>query len=696
MFKGWTLPCAARLPIVLLGALDFPAGGRLYFVRVDFYFYSILLISFPVDALTRQLNERFGFATFRPGQEDVIRAVLAGRDVMAVMPTGQGKSLCYQLPATILPGLTLVISPLIALMQDQVTAMKQRKIAVAAFHSGLTGLEKSLVLEDLRQRRVQLLYLAPERMQHEGFLRLLRTLWVSLLVVDEAHCISQWGHDFRPDYLKIGRWREELTNPPCLALTATATTRVQRDICQRLLLRDPFRLVAGFRRANLAFSVHPCEFRQDKLAMLGRLVRGVEKGTILVYCATRRAVEEVAAWLGQSHAAVGYYHAGLLDEERRLVHGNFRRGSLRILVATNAFGMGIDKSDVRLVVHFDVPGSLEAYYQEAGRAGRDGRPAACALLFHERDVVTHEYFIEQASKDPDGDDRAGRMRTLLQEMLGYVSTPTCRQLAILAYFSDEAELALGSCGLCDRCVEPIRQPSRMASQEMTVSARDVLETVSWSGGRFGLNRIVDILRGSRSKALLACGAEGCPTYGICRAQTKPSVTARVKSLIHSGYLQVEGMAYPTLEVTRKGREVLQGANEAVLEQGEDRQFAGSAQEPRRSSAALAGIPKTIPPDRRLVERLRQLRSELAEEEGVAPFLIFHDKTLKAIAGCRPDTTAALLEIPGIGEKKAERYGRRVLAAVNGDEQLSATPFGSGREESESFAISRRCGEEPQV
>ncbi|GKS63572.1 ATP-dependent DNA helicase RecQ [Nitrospira sp.] len=618
-----------------------------------------------MDPLIRQLEERFGFATFRPGQEEVIRAVLAGRDALAVMPTGQGKSLCYQLPATLLPGLTVVISPLIALMQDQVTAMRQRKIAAAAFHSGLTTLEKNRVMQDLHHRRVQLLYLAPERMQHEGFLQLLRSLWVSLLVVDEAHCISQWGHDFRPDFLKIGRLRQELTNPPCLALTATATARVQRDICQRLSLREPFQLVAGFRRANLAFSVYLCQVRQDKLAMLGRLVCKAEKGTILVYCATRRAVEEVAAWLEQSHTAVGYYHAGLSDEERRLVHDSFRRGALRILVATNAFGMGIDKPDVRLVVHFDVPGSLEAYYQEAGRAGRDGRRASCVLLFHERDVATQDYFIEQASKDHQDTDRARRMKTLLQEMLGFVSTSTCRQLAILDYFSDEAERALGSCGLCDRCVAPVQHSDRMVSQGPTVSARDVLETVSWCGGRFGVNRIVDILRGSRSKALLACGADNCPTYGLCRAQTKPSVTARVQGLINSGHLQVEGTEYPTLDVTRKGREVLQGTSVLGMEQTEGDRVGGSGQKPSRSYAQHLDIVQTMPTDRQLVERLKRLRLELAEEEGVAPFLIFHDKTLKAIAGFKPETTAALLKIPGIGEMKAERYGRRVLAVVSG-------------------------------
>ena len=322
-----------------------------------------------MDDLTRQLSLKFGFSAFRPGQREVIDAVLSRRDAVAVMPTGQGKSLCYQLPATLLPGLTLVISPLIALMQDQVTGLRAHKIVAAAFHSGLSETERDGVILDLKLRRIQLLYLAPERMQHERFLRLLRSLWVSLLVVDEAHCISQWGHDFRPDYLHIGRLRKELDNPPCLALTATATTRVQRDLCDRLALHDPFRLVTGFRRSNLALSVRSCRSRQEKLSMLERLLRHHDTGTILIYCATRRTVEEVAARLEQSHSSVGYYHAGLPDEERRLIHDEFCRGTIRVLVATNAFGMGIDKSDVRLVVHFDIPGSLEAYYQEVGRTG---------------------------------------------------------------------------------------------------------------------------------------------------------------------------------------------------------------------------------------------------------------------------------------------------------------------------------------
>ena len=585
---------------------------------------------------------------------------------MTVMPTGQGKSLCYQLPATLLPGLTLVISPLIALMQDQVASMKQRNIAAAAFHSGLTGSEKHRVIQDLGQKRLQLLYLAPERMQHEGFLQLLRSLWVSLLVVDEAHCISQWGHDFRPDYLKIGRLRQELTNPPCLALTATATARVQTDLCKRLSLRDPFKLVTGFRRDNLALSVRLCQSRQEKLAALERLVRDTERGTILVYCATRRGVEEVAEWLGASHQSVGYYHAGLSDEERQLVHHDFRRGTVRILAATNAFGMGIDKSDVRLVVHFDIPGSLEAYYQEVGRAGRDGRPAACVLLFHERDLATQEYFIQQASHDAEGAERAKRMKTLLQEMLGYVSVPTCRQLAILDYFSDEAERALGPCGLCDRCVVPAPRLSREVSLDDADSAKAVLETVSWCRSRFGVSRIVEILRGSRSKAMQAYGAEDCPTYGTCRTRSKLSVTGLVKDLIDSGYLQVEGTEYPTLDLTRKGQEVLQGISALLLKQAETSLPDLPGKKPFREGAASVVIPKASPADPQLYERLRQLRTELAEEEGVAAFVVFHDKTLKAIAGYKPGTPAALLEIPGIGALKAERYGRRVLEVVNGD------------------------------
>lgn len=615
--------------------------------------------------LTGLLQQRFGFSAFRQGQREVIQAVLAGRDAMAVMPTGQGKSLCYQLPATLLPGVTLVMSPLIALMRDQVEGLTQRHIAAAAYHSGLSDDERDRVVVDLTRRRLRLLFLAPERMQHERFLSILRCLHVSLLVVDEAHCISHWGHDFRPDYLKIGRLRRDLGNPPCLALTATATARVQNDLCERLSLRSPFRLVTGFRRPNLALTVKHCASRQEKLAALDRLVREHETGSILIYCATRRSVEAVASWLGQTHAGVGYYHAGLSDEDRRAVQDEFRTGTLRILAATNAFGMGIDKPDVRLVAHYEIPGSLEAYYQEVGRAGRDGQPATCALLFHERDVATQEYFIRQADNDGASGERAGRMKTLLADLLAYLSTPKCRQVAVLDYFSDLDESALGACGCCDRCRRPAEQDER-GSFDDAAHGTAVLRAVSWCHGRFGTSRIVELLRGGRSKPLLAADAEACPVYGLYQAHSKLAITRLVRELLEGGYLGVQGSEYPTLEVTRQGREVLEGLRSLPPNQTASQPSRDSSLASQTGGLSHAALQPAIPVDPRLFERLRQLRMRLAQEEGVAPFVIFHDKTLRAIAGHKPATLAALREISGVGEVKVERYGRRVLDVVSGE------------------------------
>ncbi|ALA60794.1 RecQ family ATP-dependent DNA helicase [Nitrospira moscoviensis] len=617
-----------------------------------------------MNDLTQHLQHHFGFAGFRPGQEEVIRAVLARRDVLTVMPTGQGKSLCYQLPATLLPGLTVVVSPLIALMQDQVESLRKRDIAAVAFHSGLPDDERERVIQALRLQRLKLLYLAPERMQHEGFLRLLRPCLVSLLVVDEAHCISQWGHNFRPDYMKLGHLRVELHRPPCLALTATATPRVQTDICERLSLQEPLRLITGFRRPNLGLSVRRCVSREEKFEALHTLLRSTESGSVIVYCATRRAVEEVAAALDRVPGRAAFYHAGLADEERSQVQDDFQRGAVRILVATNAFGMGIDKSDVRMVVHFDIPGSVEAYYQEAGRAGRDGRPARCVILFQERDIGTQEFFIQQAAKEPGEQGQAERMRALLKDMVRYASGMACRQLDILNYFGDTAESALGPCGQCDRCLDPPVLVEAKGGAEVEC-ARAVLRGVSRLNGRFGVTTIVEMLRGSRAKAILARGLDRYPGYGDLRGWRQPAVTRIVRRLVASDHLRIDGTEYPVVEITATGMQMLAGSVPLVWQEERPVQKEQPREQPAGTPASPPSPATGLARDPELFERLRALRRELAHEEGVAPFVIFHDKTLREIAGRKPETREALLEIPGIGDAKADRYGRRVLAVVKG-------------------------------
>lgn len=638
---------------------------------------------FPRD-LDQQLRQRFGFVEFRRGQREVIEAVLGGRDALAVMPTGQGKSLCFQLPAMMTPGLTVVVSPLIALMKDQVDALRARGVAASAFHSGLAEPERDRVLQDIRLGRLRLLYLAPERVQREWFVRTLRAGGPSLLVVDEAHCISRWGHDFRPDYLRLGQFRRELGLPPCLALTATATVKVQDDICDKLELRAPLRVVTGFRRPTLRFSVQVCASKTGKLRALETLLDGIRPesgaGSALVYCATRRHVEEVAAKLSQAgnqhsafrtqHSSVAYYHAGLADEQRVAVHNAFLSDRIRVLVATNAFGMGIDKPNVRLVVHFDVPGSVDAYYQEAGRAGRDGAPARCVLLFQHSDLRTQEFFIQKAGEGATA-GQAEEQRELLRQMVAYAYSTSCRQLTLLEYFGDVEETALGPCGHCDRCLDPA--PASEEDREVVQAVCAVLATVARFHGRFGVGRVTDILHGGPSKqtrgpGLHTAGGVG-PLGGGAMRWSRAGIGRLLHRLVASGHLRLEGLEFPVLEMTAKGAAVLDGIAPLAWD-ARSSELAGlpdSTKETRatRHTSPSGGVKGELNAmDRQLFERLRRFRAEIALEEGVAPFVVFHDKTLRHLACARPASAEALEAIPGIGPAKIERYGRRVLEVIN--------------------------------
>ncbi|MGH7231898.1 MAG: RecQ family ATP-dependent DNA helicase [Nitrospiraceae bacterium] len=619
--------------------------------------------------LIEQLRHRFGFEAFRHGQREVIEGVLGGRDALAVMPTGQGKSLCFQLPATLTPGLTVVISPLIALMKDQVDALRARGIAASAFHSGLTEPERDRIIQDMRLGRLRLLYLAPERIQHGWFVRILRSAGPSLLVVDEAHCISHWGHDFRPDYLRLGDLRRQLDAPPCLALTATATLKVQDDICDKLELRSPLRIVTGFRRPNLQFAVRACATKADKLEALRRVLDEQTSGSVLIYCATRRHVEELATTLSRTRAGVSYYHAGLADDLRATIHEKFASGRIMTLIATNAFGMGIDKADVRLVAHYDVPGSVEAYYQEAGRAGRDGAPADCVLLFQHSDVGTQEFFIQKLSEKPSQNgseavdsQRQEACRDLLRQMVAYAYGSTCRQLMLLDYFGDVEEKTLGPCGQCDRC---LATPAAVEGDGETLQqVRDVLQAAARFHGRFGVSRIIDLLHGSTAKAILDARLHTTDVFGRLRSVRRPAVARLVRRLIQSGHLRIEGLEFPVLELTGKGAAVSEGTEPLVWDQMAEALAPAENKTSSAHSAKNASSGLALSVDHQLFDRLRKLRADIAAEEGIAAFMVFHDKTLRHIASVRPTSLTALEDVPGIGPAKLERYGQKVLRVLH--------------------------------
>ena len=588
------------------------------------------------------LSRYFGYHTFREGQEVLIDRILSGRDVLGVIPTGAGKSICYQVPAMIWDGITLVISPLISLMRDQVLSLVQAGVPAAYINSSLTHKQFLEVLRRLEAGRYKLVYVAPERLALPQFQEMCRKLPISFVAVDEAHCISQWGQDFRPDYLKIPEFLEELPKRPVVgAFTATATDRVKGDIINRLGLNDPFTLTTGFDRPNLFFAVRA---PKDKNAALLRELAKQKNRSGIIYCATRKKVEAVCAMLcGEGYAAT-MYHAGLDPDIRAANQEDFLFDRKPVMVATNAFGMGIDKSNVSFVIHYNMPKSVEAYYQEAGRAGRDGEPADCVLLYAPGDVQTQQFLIESSEPNPDLSEEAQKETKKqdyirLAQMKAYAVESGCLRAYILRYFG---ETPRPHCEHCSNCLE------NGDFADITVDAQKILSCVRRSGERFGLAMIAHILHGDRDERIENYGLDSISTFGIMGDHSVAGIRRCIRTLIDQGYL-LEKSEYRILSLSESARDVLQGKQ--AVQMRVDRKNAASG----RKKAATAN------PD--LFDKLRQLRMELAKFEHVAAFVIFSDATLRDMCEKLPVTMDEFLDVSGVGKTKAKKYGERFISLI---------------------------------
>ena len=600
-----------------------------------------------VNGLHEAISKYWGYTTFRPLQKEAMDAVLSGRDSIVVLPTGGGKSLCFQAPAVVHSGVAVVVSPLISLMKDQVDTLVGNGVAAALFNSTLTPAEKSDVATGLRHGRYKLLYVSPERLVGDGsdrFLALLSSIDISFVAVDEAHCISQWGHDFRPEYRQLGRLRQLLPGISLHAYTATATRRVRRDIAAQLGLENPLEFVGSFDRPNLVYRTLPRATLKKQLVDVLSRHRG-EAG--IVYCTSRREVDALAAWLTEiGHTALPY-HAGLSDEERGRHQDAFLSERADIVVATVAFGMGIDRSDVRFVVHAGAPRSLEHYQQESGRAGRDGLEAECLLIYSPADFMRWRVMLEQNGELNDAS------RTLLRQMERYASSVGCRHRYLAEYFGDRYDK--NACGACDVCLNELEPAS-----EPIVLARKILSCVARVGQRFGATHVASVLRGQASEQVLARGHERLSTFGLLPDATVAEVRGYIEQLLGAGLLQQTDDAYPVVALTRKGLELLKDpASTPGLALARQRP-------PRRGAPHLPSRVETESwqdVDRNLFERLRAVRLEIARSRGVPPYVIFHDTTLREMARIRPTSIDALLTVKGVGARKADDLGGVFLEAI---------------------------------
>ena len=609
-----------------------------------------------LDPARSVLKRVFGYDDFRGEQAAVIETLLRGDDALVLMPTGGGKSMCYQLPSLVRPGLGLVVSPLIALMQDQVDALRQLGVRAAFLNSSLPPAEADQVQRDALEGRLDLLYVAPERLLTERFLQLLDRVDLALIAIDEAHCVSQWGHDFRPEYLGLGVLAERYPNVPRIALTATADEATRREMREKLRLEQARTFVASFDRPNLRYVVVD---KHDARAQLLRLLQREHPGEAgIVYCLSRKSVDQTAAWLVKQGVRALPYHAGLDAGTRRTHQQRFLREDGVVVVATIAFGMGIDKPDVRFVAHLDVPRSLEGYYQETGRAGRDGLPSTAFMTYGLADVVAMRRLLASGGAE-DAVKRVEQRK--LDALLAYCETSGCRREALLAYFGERYE---GPCGNCDTCLTPVE------TWDGTVAAQQALSAVVRTGQRFGAGHVIDVVLGKRTPRVEALGHDTLPTFGVGSEHDERRWRSVLRQLVASAMLVPDADGYGVLRVGPGAAAVLKGEREVRLRRDPER-----VRTPRSRTAAKARAVADLGPEALArFEALRALRADLAREQGVPAYVIFHDATLRAMAEHDPRTRAALGAITGVGATKLERYGAAVLSVLRGDERDGA---GSG-------------------
>ena len=615
----------------------------------------------PIDIL----KQYFGYDTFREGQRPLIDSVLKGRDVLGIMPTGAGKSMCFQIPALMMEGITLVISPLISLMKDQVGALNQAGVHAAFLNSSLTMGQYVKALRLAKEGRYKIIYVAPERLETEGFLEftLSENVHISFLAVDEAHCVSQWGQDFRPSYLKIMEFLKKLPYRPVVgAYTATATEDVRDDIMDILELQNPYVMTTGFDRENLYFAVKkPVDKYKELVHYLKDREKKFSGSSGIIYCLTRKNVEDICYRLRKEGFSVTRYHAGLSDEERKENQEDFIYDRRQIMVATNAFGMGIDKSDVRFVIHYNMPKNMESYYQEAGRAGRDGEPAECILYYEPLDVRTNRFFIENGEDNEELDEFTRQLvkeRDIerLKQMTFYCFTSECLRHYILKYFGENSS---GYCGNCLNCM------TQFEEVDITNETRAIIHCMDANRMNYGVSTIIDILRGAKNQKILSKGLNQNPEYGTLSQITVARLRQIIQELMYQGYLELSGDQYPVIQTTRKSAEFQQNNRTFVMKLAKEKeQEEVSGRKQKRGSRKKAGAAAMLSEkDLELFETLRVLRREIAGEEKVPPYMIFSDKTLALMSAAHPANLEEILRISGVGEFKLQKYGERFLQVI---------------------------------